>query len=91
MVSERLAYGAAMVGEAPDMAAWFEDGRRIVAELRAAMHGEIDPRSLDEDRVRHWQEYGRNIESGAVAVGQPGIKEWLGANPDAAQATAGTA
>lgn len=88
LVSERLAYGEAMIGEAPEMAEWLDDGAEIVAELRAAMHGEIDPRTVEEARIRHWQKYGRGIESGALAFGQPAINDWLRANPEAAETVA---
>ena len=41
------------------------------------MHGEIDPESLSEPRIRHWQVYGRGIDSAALAIGRPRINEWL--------------
>jgi hypothetical protein len=83
LVAERLAYGEAMVGEVEEMSDWIEDGYNILAELRAAIHGEIDPRSLEEGRVRHWQKYGRGFDHAALALGQPNIKDWLRANPEA--------
>lgn len=73
-----------MVGEAEEMADWIEDGYAITAELKAAIHGEIDPRSLEEDRVRHWQKYGRNFDRAASTLRHPSIKQWLRANPEAA-------
>jgi hypothetical protein len=80
LVAERLAYGEAMVGDADETAEWVEDGHAILAELRAAMHGEIDPRSVEEARVRHWQKYGRGIEAIAVGMGRPALNTWLGEN-----------
>ena len=83
LVVERLAYGEAMVGNADETAEWVEDGYAILAELRAAMHGEMDPRSVEESRVRHWQKYGRGIEAIAIEMGQPALNPWLRENRDA--------
>ena len=60
-------------------------------ELRDAMHGRIDLRSLSEARVRHWQKYGGQMELAAGAMGRPGVNQWLRANPDAAQEVAAQA
>ena len=86
LVSERLAWGQATTGD--HLEEWIDDGRAIVAELRDAMHGRIDPRSLSEARVRHWQKYGSRMELAAVGMGLPGLNEWLRANPGAAQEVA---
>jgi hypothetical protein len=45
----------------PELAEWFEEGDGIVATLAGAMHDEIDPRTLDERRVRQWQAAGRDL------------------------------
>lgn len=47
--------------ENEEIANWVEEGRAIQADLRAAMHGEIDPRTLDEPPIREWQATGREI------------------------------
>src|SRR4051794_20051527 len=44
-----------------ELAVWYAQGEDIVLDLRAAMHGEIDPRSLDERPVREWQAIGRTL------------------------------
>ena len=46
------------------------------------MHGELNPRSLDEDEVRQWQVYGRNMERVAVENGLPGVNAWLRADDE---------
>jgi hypothetical protein len=71
------------LGDADEMADWFDDGYDIPNELRATMHGEIDPRTVEEARIRHWQKYGWGIEATAVSLGRPGVTEWLRENPDA--------
>jgi hypothetical protein len=83
LVAERLAYSEAILGEpaTPDMANWFEAGYDALGELRDTMHGEIDPRTVDERPIRHWQKYGRGIEGVARGLGKPGIKRWLRDNP----------
>lgn len=85
LVSERLAYGEAIVGDSTETIDWVDDGYEIVAELKAAMHGAIDPGSVSEPRIRHWQVYGRGIDSSALATGRPRINAWLRENPGAAQ------
>jgi hypothetical protein len=44
------------------IAAWCEQGQNIRTELVAAMHGEVDARSLEERPIRDWQAEGRRIE-----------------------------
>lgn len=87
-VAERLAYGLAMPGDAEDFANWLEGGTAILVELRAAVHGDLDPRAVSEPAVRHWQAYGQNIERGAVTLGHPSIREWLRENQEAVAAVA---
>ncbi len=41
------------------------------------MHGDINPRQLDERAVRHWQNYGRGMERVAAGMGLPGVSSWL--------------
>jgi hypothetical protein len=41
---------------------WCETGDAIGRSLASALHGELDPRSLDEAFVRQWQMVGRHIE-----------------------------
>lgn len=55
---------------------WFAEGAEWVAGLAAAVHGELDSRSLDEAAVRHWQAYGRNMEKVARGYGKPGVLAW---------------
>lgn len=77
-VADRLAYGSELIGEAnPDLGDWITDGELIVSDIQAAMHGELDPRSLVERSVRNWQAYGWNIERVAVEMGLPSLNEWL--------------
>lgn len=51
-----------MIGENREIEAWVVAGRSIKLELISAMHGELDPRSLDEAEIREWQATGRQIE-----------------------------
>jgi hypothetical protein len=64
-VSERLAFVDAehphLKRENEEIAAWVEQGGAIRAGLVAAMHGEMDPRELNEGSIREWQAEGRNI------------------------------
>jgi hypothetical protein len=46
----------------PQVQQWYADGDEIVQALAEAVHGEIDPRTLDERAVRAWQADGREIE-----------------------------
>jgi hypothetical protein len=52
------------------------------------MHDEMDPESVVEARIRHWQVYGRGIDSAAAATGRPRINAWLRETPGAAQEVA---
>ncbi len=47
--------------EHEELAGWFAEGEDIATSLAAAVHGELDPRSLDEQAVREWQAEGRSI------------------------------
>jgi hypothetical protein len=76
-VTERLEWVRAIAPDEPEFPEWCQHGEEIVRKLRAAMHGEIDPRTLDEREVRHWQAYGRNIERVAGTMGYPPINVWL--------------
>jgi hypothetical protein len=80
-VAERLAWARALEldEQDPTLKDWFEEGDEIEAELRSAMHDEIDPRSLAPDKVGHWQRYGRNIERVVVGTGLPSINTWIAA------------
>jgi hypothetical protein len=70
-------------------------GHAIAGDLADAMHGEIDPRTLDERAVRQWQAEGRNLlrdhrqgEAAAMADFGRAVRE-SGLTPDeAAQALA---
>ena len=44
-----------------ELAGWFEQGEEIVGLLAATMHGEIDPRTVDERPIREWQATGRDL------------------------------
>lgn len=65
-VSERLAYvddeHPHLKDENEEIAAWTKRGYAIKTELEAAMHGDRDPRSLQERPIREWQAEGRRIE-----------------------------
>ncbi len=65
-VSERLAFvddeHPHLKDQNEEIAAWVEQGYAIKAALAAAMHGEADPRSLQEGPIREWQVEGRHIE-----------------------------
>lgn len=92
LVAERLAYALAMRDRPrPDGVAeeawseihhgdpeWFEHGGQIIADIRAAMHGEADTRALDPDESGQWLEYGRNAEAIEVqTLGSPPLNVWL--------------
>lgn len=62
-VAKLLASMKADAGDDPNLATWYAEGDSIVAELESALHGDLDPRSLDESPVRHWQKTGREIEA----------------------------
>jgi hypothetical protein len=90
-VSERLAYMQAMRHRQPPEGQevlfsevahgdpeWYEHGPEIIADIRAAMHGETDPRALDPDDSGRWLAYGRNAEAVEVRqLGSPPINVWL--------------
>lgn len=63
--------------DVPSLDPWLKGGHRLVADLRAAMHGEIDPRSLDEAEVREWQEVAWKLNPLLVAEGKPSVTSWL--------------
>jgi hypothetical protein len=90
LVAERLAYSESILGEpeTPDMEDWFEAGYDALSDLRESMHGVIDPRSVEERAIRHWQKYGREIERVARRFGKPALNRWLHENPEAASEVA---
>jgi hypothetical protein len=64
-VTERLAFvddWPHLKNESPEIGEWVVQGKAIVAELEAAVHGDSDPRVLEEGPIRDWQTQGRNIE-----------------------------
>jgi hypothetical protein len=76
MVAERLEWARAI--DVPlATKTWYDQGEAALDELRSAMHGEADPRSLDESAVRHWQREGLIYEGFAVKSGRPAINTWL--------------
>jgi hypothetical protein len=77
LVAERLAYASGVMADIDELPEWVEDGEGILNDLRAAMHAELDVRSLDERRVQHWQKYGRGIEGVLVTRGVPSLLVWL--------------
>jgi hypothetical protein len=46
-----------------DIASWWEQGTHFKAELAAAMHGDVDPASVQERPIREWQAEGRQIQA----------------------------
>jgi hypothetical protein len=63
LVAERIAYTEQHGGrDNPDLAPWFAEGEAIVSTLAGAMHGEIDPASVDERPIREWQAIGREFQ-----------------------------
>lgn len=62
LVSERLATTRESAGDHAELSGWYAEGDLILEQLKAAMHGEINPRSLDEKAVREWQRAGREIQ-----------------------------
>lgn len=88
LVAERLGWANEVMGAEREFSEWVEDGRGIITDLRAAAHGELDPRSVNEARVRNWQKYGWNMEATAKAFGQPVVNDWVAANPEGATAVA---
>jgi len=58
---------------------WAERGEELLLLIRGAVHGELDPVRISqiEPEVRHWRRHGRDLESEAVAAGDPPIKRWL--------------
>ena len=68
-VVDRLAFVEAHGGrDHSEFAEWLEAGNVIAAELATAVHGEADPRAIEEGEVRDWQATGREIER---TVGNP--------------------
>ena len=63
-VSERLEFAVAHgARDTPELSEWCDEGDSLVGALTAAMHGDLDPRTLDERRVRTWQAMGRRFEA----------------------------
>lgn len=77
LVAERLAWGTAVLdGVGTD---WLREGEALRATLEATMHGDTDPRSLDESVVRAWQKVGVLLEAAVIQLGAPPINVWLAA------------
>lgn len=76
LVAERLAWAKAMMGDELDED-WVALGTYHVTAIQMAMHGEADPRELDESEVRRWQMYGVEMETLAVQLGGTPINIWL--------------
>ncbi len=84
LVSERLAWSIAVLPESgPNLEDWINGGHQIIYGLRQAMHGQSDPRSLDEGYVRGWMKPGQQIEKQAVSDGVLSINQWLKQDPAA--------
>ena len=61
-VSERIVvFEQAGLRDDPRLEDWFAEGEKFKAELRAAVHKEIDPASVAEAPVRDWQAYSRDV------------------------------
>lgn len=63
-VRDRLEWAAAngvTPASSPDLTGWFEDGHEIAQLLAGAMHGQVDPMTLDERSIRAWQAEGRSL------------------------------
>lgn len=86
-VAERLAWSYAVLEHVPsdpsDSAGaqarkdWHDGGREILARIASSVHGDTDPRTLDESAVRDWQAVGREAEVTLVAAGFPPLVAWL--------------
>ncbi len=74
-------WGLDLFGGDRTLEAWFGDGWIILEELQAAVHGDVNPRTLDEEPVRRWQEHGWELELEAVRAGMPGVIHWLAGKP----------
>jgi hypothetical protein len=62
-VSERLAWAEEEMGRDPEqLKGWYAVGDEARSALMGAVHGEIDPRTLDEGFIREWQAEGRRLE-----------------------------
>jgi hypothetical protein len=61
-IKERIEHTENLVGRADQIADWFSEGEEIVTLLASAVHGDLDPRVLNESAVRRWQAFGRDIE-----------------------------
>jgi len=76
LASERLSWAEAVLGDEPPDD-WVEEGEEILGVLRCAMHGELDPRSVNEEWVSRWQAWGQKMETAVVLHGGPAINDWL--------------
>jgi len=84
LVSERLAWSIAVLPETgPNLDEWLDGGHEVVAVLRGAMHGTVDPGSINEYWVREWQKPGQDLEKQAASLGLPSINQWLKRSVDA--------
>jgi hypothetical protein len=80
LVSDRLAWFEVVVGfdgMSENIREWVEEGYQLIGELRAAMHGSVDPRELESGPSSVWLKYGRWIDSCARAEGVPSLDSWL--------------
>lgn len=59
-----------------DLDPWFVEGDGWVDDITTAVHLR-NADGLDEQAVRHWQSYGRNMERVARRQGLPGVVKWL--------------
>lgn len=90
MVADRLAWAQPLVdglrGDGdPNIPDWYDQGLAFLAELRDAMHGDRDPRSLDADGVNHWRSYGRKMARVGADMGIPELPARGLPDPDGTQ------
>lgn len=71
--TDRLAWAEVLLLDDPGFADWILAGKTYKADLRAAVHGEIEPGMLDERSIREWQAYGRHMAKIGVGMGIPNI------------------
>jgi hypothetical protein len=75
LVRERLDWARGV--DLPTDAAWEQEGETILLELRAVVHGELEPKQVHEPRVRRWQAVGHQLERDAVRSRAPSLRRWL--------------
>jgi hypothetical protein len=76
LVAERLGWAKARLGDKIDPD-WIALGVYHLTAIQTAMHGDLDPRQLDEDDVRRWQLTGAGLEALDVQRGGTPINTWL--------------